>query len=691
MAESILQLKVDSTEYDSKIKRAAQGLQAYAEGCRKVGGTLSVVENETLDFVKALGRMDTVSKDTRGSINEMTKAFTDMKLVYKGMTDEEKASPFGKALSASLDQLKNRIIESKDSLKEIEQELNNVSTAAEKIKGSGGLFGEGGITGMLQVAGGNLIAQGITKLGSEMADTIRQGVELAKQGEGVRLAFERLNKPGLLDNLKEATHGTVSELELMKAAVQFNDFKLPVEQLGTMLEFAQKKAKDTGQSVDYMVQSIVTGLGRKSLMILDNLGLSAAQVKEKMAETGDMTSAVAAIIKEQMSEAGEYVETAADRAARAAADATNEMERLGREAQPFAEEWAKAWNEIKIGGMSLLTTVFGPLAESARQIRQLLNGDGFSFKPGIPNLANGPITPSKNVGKDHTVYAPGGYVEVTDSNTGQVIGGQHFDNLNDANSIKDWQKTLFKTPKTPKTTKSNLPTIAEFEKMLGKSLNANIKPEDMMGPSDAWTAYTGDIRTGLEGIDGELTNLTKFTKNFDPYLEFLKEAAKRTKQVAKANELAAQSASNLGSALASLDDPSAKAAGTVIQAIANIALSFSQAAIQARELGSYGWIAYMAAGTAALATTISTIHSLTGFSEGGEVKGNTYSSDQIPIMANAGEVVLTRAMAGNLASQLQGVGNGQIQATGILQGENILISLERTLKRKGYGELATWK
>ena len=227
--------------------------------------------------------------------------------------------------------------------------------------------------------------------------------------------------------------------------------------------------------------------------------------------------------------------------------------------------------------------------------------------------------------------------------------------------------------------------------MLAKSLNANIKPEDIMGPSDAWTAYTGDIRTGLEGVDDELTNLTKFTKNFDPYLEFLKEAAKRTEQVAKANELAAQSASNLGTALASLDDPSAKAAGTVIQAIANIALSFSQAAIQAKELGSYGWIAYMAAGTAALATTISTIHSLTGFSEGGEVKGNTYSSDQIPIMANAGEVVLTRAMAGNLASQLQGAGSGQIQATGILQGENILISLERTLKRKGYGELATWK
>ena len=691
MAESILKLKVDSTEYDSKIKRAAQGLQALGQNLSKAGKSFSEVDKDAVKFAQELGKMQTVSTSARGKINELATAFTDMKMQYKGLTDEEKASPFGKALSASLDQLKNRIIESKDSLKEIEQELNNVSTAAEKIKGSGGLFGEGGITGMLQVAGGNLIAQGITKLGSEMADTIQQGIELARQGEGIRIAFERLNRPGLLDNLKEATHGTVSEIELMKQAIKFENFKLPLEDLATYLAFAQQKAKDTGDSIDFLVTSIVNGLGRQSKQILDNLGISAAELTNRMAEGADMTKAVADIIREEMEKAGDYVETASDRAARAAAAATDEMERLGREAQPFAEEWAKAWNEIKIGGMSLLTTVFGPLAESARQIRQLLNGDGFSFKPGIPNLANGPITPSKNVGKDHTVYAPGGYVEVTDSNTGQVIGGQHFDNLNDANSIKDWQKTLFKTPKTPKTTKSNLPTIAEFEKMLAKSLNANIKPEDIMGPSDTWTAYTGDIRMGLEGVDDELTNLTKFTKNFDPYLEFLKDAAKRTEQVAKANELAAQSASNLGSALASLDDPSAKAAGTVIQAIANIALSFSQAAIQAKELGSYGWIAYMAAGTAALATTISTIHSLTGFSEGGEVKGNTYSSDQIPIMANAGEVVLTRAMAGNLASQLQGAGNGQIQATGILQGENILISLERTLKRKGYGELATWK
>jgi hypothetical protein len=150
----------------------------------------------------------------------------------------------------------------------------------------------------------------------------------------------------------------------MKAAVKFNDFKLPIEELGTMLAFAQQKAKDTGQSVDYMVDSIVTGLGRKSLMILDNLGLSATEVKEKMAETGDMTKAVGEIIREQMAKAGDYVETAADRAAQANVSLQNKMEELGRKFAPVEEASNQLWTSMKIG---ILDVVGGPLA-------RLLNG-----------------------------------------------------------------------------------------------------------------------------------------------------------------------------------------------------------------------------------------------------------------------------------------------------------------------------
>lgn len=134
MAESVLKLKVESTEYNNKIKRAAEGLQQYADRCRKAGGTLEVVEKDTVEFAKSLGRMETVSKTAKGSLNEMTKAFTDLKMQYKQLTDAEKASPYGKALNDSLDQLKGRIREAQNDLKSINQEL----------QGGNGKFGQFG-------------------------------------------------------------------------------------------------------------------------------------------------------------------------------------------------------------------------------------------------------------------------------------------------------------------------------------------------------------------------------------------------------------------------------------------------------------------------------------------------------------------------------------------------------------------
>ena len=165
----------------------------------------------------------------------------------------------------------------------------------------------------------------------------------------------------------------------------------------------------------------------------------------------------------------------------------------------------------------------------------------------------------------------------------------------------------------------------------------------------------------------------------------------KLKETMKAAQLAASAVSSIGDAFASIEDPSAKAAGMVMQAIASIALGFATASTNANTAGTgWGWLAWLAAGAAAMATTISTIHSLTGFENGGMVKGNSYSGDNTPIMANAGEIVLTRAMAGNVAAQLQGSGNN-VHVTGELRGESIYLAVNRSLKRRGKGELVTWK
>ena len=362
--KSVLKLVVDDKEYGNKLKNAQNALTALEKVLQGTGKNFTQVDKAVVEYARSLGQMGAQATTARGKIGEMSNAFTELSLKYRQLTDEEKKSPFGQALSASLDQLRTRTINAKRELEDLNKEL---STTQAPKGGGGGLFSGDKMSGMLQVLGGNLMTKGITmaasalsNLTSEISQCVSQGVELAKQGEGIRNAFERLGRGDLLAGLREATHGTVTDLELMKAAVKFDDFKLNLDELGTMLAFAQQKAKDTGQSVDYMVDSIVTGLGRKSLMILDNLGLSAADIKEKMKETGDMTKAVGAIIREQMAKSGEYIETAADRAAQANVDLQNKMEELGRKFAPVEEASTQLWTSMKI---AILDVVGGPLAQ----------------------------------------------------------------------------------------------------------------------------------------------------------------------------------------------------------------------------------------------------------------------------------------------------------------------------------------
>lgn len=363
MAESIVRLRVDSKEYDNKIKRAEQGLLSLERELNKTGKSFEKADKDTVAYIGALGKMQTVSMSARGKVGELSSAFVNLSQVYGRMTDEAKKGEAGKALSSSLEQIKQRTIAAKQELEQLNGQLKTVKMSDLGASGSG-MFGGGSMSGVMQVFGGNMltkVAGWAASFAAELGDCVKQGIELARQGEGVRIAFERLGRGDLLQGLREATHGTVTDLELMKAAVKFNDFKLPVQELGTMLAFAQQKAKDTGQSVDYMVDSIVTGLGRKSLMILDNLGLSAAEIKEKMKETGDMTTAVGAIIREQMKKAGEYVETAADKATQANVELENAMTRLGQTFQPLTQAGNDMWTSLKVGAINLLNDAVEPL------------------------------------------------------------------------------------------------------------------------------------------------------------------------------------------------------------------------------------------------------------------------------------------------------------------------------------------
>ena len=135
MADVISRLKLDSGEFDSKIKRAGQELMAYSEHCKKMGLEMGYANKDAKDFAKALGSMQTTSSSARGKINELTEAFVNLKVMYKNMTDEEKNNTFGKNLAASLDQLKTRIDRAKAELNDVNRELGNTKQAEVDTKG----------------------------------------------------------------------------------------------------------------------------------------------------------------------------------------------------------------------------------------------------------------------------------------------------------------------------------------------------------------------------------------------------------------------------------------------------------------------------------------------------------------------------------------------------------------------------
>ena len=174
---------------------------------------------------------------------------------------------------------------------------------------------------------------------------------------------------------------------------------------------------------------------------------------------------------------------------------------------------------------------------------------------------------------------------------------------------------------------------------------------------------------------------------------------KDVKAIAKAASITADVVGSIGDAFNAIEDPAAKVMGTVMQSIATVAMGYAQATIAAAQTGNpWVWVAFAATGLATMLTMISTIHSATGYAQGGIIEGNSYSGDNIGGMVdgsqlvglNAGEVVLTKAMQGNLASQLQGNGINGMNISGRIKGSDIILSVDRTLQSSGRGQLLTW-
>lgn len=346
---------------NAKAEKAQQNIRTFSKEIDRLGDRNKSLQRQ-MDMLEVAGKKDT---DTwRQKRAEYGKNAAQIRELKKQVADQTKALDVNaltmaqlrkqaRELQRQLDNTSRTInpeewSQLKDRLAQVKGRMNELTETAKGFKEE--MLDQNTMSffrGELMVR----FAEWVGRAAAQIKDFVHEGLEMAESADGITHAFRKLDSPDLLDGLRRATKGTVSDIELMKAAVKAKDFHIPLEDLGKYLAFAQLKAQQTGQSLDYMVDSIVTGLGRKSPMILDNLGLSAAEINEKTKETGDFMKGVAQIVEKELAAAGKTYMSAADRAAQKTTNLANKQRELGEALLPIKEEVDTTFGTMKIGIM----------------------------------------------------------------------------------------------------------------------------------------------------------------------------------------------------------------------------------------------------------------------------------------------------------------------------------------------------
>lgn len=650
---------------------------------------MEVVEKDTLEYVRALGQMDTVSRTATGKLSEMKKTFTELSVVYKNMTDEEKNSPFGKALATSLDQLKARIGESKMQLDDINKSIN----------------GGGGLTGALDAVAGKfgLSIDQVTKFGGVIG-VATTAVQVAKDAffqsesnidewgrtvEGAKGAYSLFldtlnngNWSNFFQNLSAAIRGGRDLYDVFDRLGSIKSNNAAAIAI-TQKEIAELRlAKQQGENVDAKLKSAT-----ERLAALQKQSVSAGM-------TAGSTSAFQTIRNGVNSIGGAGINDATIKYAvdRIMKGGQGEFDKYKRNYEILQQKGmvtrTQTINDSQGGTYERQYKVFDINALTKEQQKQYAIAKAITegetrIQKGIAAYAQAVQEGTSSAreefkGNRYALQGAGGGGSSRSSGSSKT-------NLPE---YSDFSKLLFKNGSQD--LQAEAPFMSVFSMLKDKS---EFDPENILGSKSAWESYKDTITETVGSVGESFNNLTTFTKDFKPFVDEQKKMTESAKQNQMAMGLASQAVNAFGSALAGMEDPGAKAAGTVMQALGSIALGFAMASAQANTAGTgWGWLAWVAAGLAAMATAISTVHQLTGFAQGGIVEGNSYSGDNIyagNAMVNSGELVLNKAQQGNLASQLQGNGLQNMNISGRIKGTDIILSIDRSLKLEGK-QLLTW-
>ena len=248
-------------------------------------------------------------------------------------------------------------------------------------------------------------------------------------------------------------------------------------------------------------------------------------------------------------------------------------------------------------------------------------------------------------------------------------------------------------------------TPEEYKEMEGHLNEIIAKMKELKGEVDVTFApgSLNDLQQQLKDAETELANITVGT---DEWAAALEKVRQKQEEVNKARSAikgqtsdvkdmkgnwtqAASAVAQFGAALQSVEDPTAKLAGIIAEAIASVAVGAGAAIGKEGKTGNpWEWIAFAISATATMISTIAAIKSVTStgkYAEGGVIPGNSYNGDKLMAWVNSGETILNQRQAGKVLEGLQcaAVGTGNLELTTKVSGEDLMIILNNTNRARG--------
>ena len=705
MGDVITRFKLETTQFDSKLRDEAKRLSDLTNQLSLAGKDFNKFAQQHVETARSFGQVASGATNLKDKLRDLVGSYNQVAKAYNAMTKDQQQTDYGKALAESLQKLQGDIRQTKEEMNAMPGVLDKLTDKFTVNIDAIKLFNVGlqAAEGALKVAKDAFFASeaNVDEWGRivQSSKSIYEGFLTALNTGDIsgylsrideivsaaRTAYNELDRLGTMKTIQApAMSAQQTENERMRMMIQTGRYIAPMDGRKATMKNGQLLTPDQIRRIEQMLQGgmqkMVTLVGNEvnqTGKAIDALYTSQAKdLGLSLKEFRKGTSSMAEFDK-RMAGYDQYQQW---RAAHTTIDQQSGREIVAR-GNPFAQ-YAK-WGAFRVDGDR-----YNQLVQLIQQ-RNQQQSSAYSMQ----SQAYRAINRAEGITLKGIMGGSG-------SGGGSGRGG----------SIKTEQTELQKNQQTINELTQEYVNISDNANEATRARQEEIRQEIQLleQRNNLLKLYAQQAQGKLQGGDVQTTGLGSgsFWGSFkDMKIDGLSEETmeKVRKGMAQLNDTASQSGKAFGaasgavgalsSALAGIEDPGARAAGLVLQSLASIALGFASAASSPAVTGTgWGWLAFVGAGLAAVATTISTIHQLTGFAQGGIVEGNSYSGDNIYAgngMINAGELVLTRAQQSTLASQLQGNGLQNMNIAGRIKGTDIILSIDRSLKLEGK-QLLTW-